>query len=154
MPVTNFSPTQGTAWFSSLTFPMTVPALPVVTTATTPVTMTVTQLLGGLLLVDCQDAGTLTLPTAALINAAVPGVSVGRSFEVDVVNYGDTTLTIGLGTGITKTTIATVAPVMTIVTLAAKRFRLVCTGVASDAVVGSADAWVVYAFGSTAAAVA
>jgi len=140
--------------FQSLTYPNTTVGLPVVTTATTPVTMTVAQLLGGLLAVDCQDAGTLTTPTAALINAAIPGVAVGCSFEVDVINYGDTTLTIGLGTGVTKVTIATVAAVMTIVTLASKRFRFVCTGVASEAVVGSTDTWNVYAFGSTAAAVA
>jgi len=140
--------------FQSLTYPTTVVGLPVVTTGTTPVTMTVTQLLGGLLAVDTQNDGELTLPTAALINAAIPGVAVGCSFEVDVVNYGDSTLTIGLGTGVTKVTIATVASVMTIVTLASKRLRLVCTGVATEAVAGSTDAWVVYAFGSTAAAVA
>lgn len=154
MALTSFTPQQGFPVFAGLTLPLTTPANIVVTTATTPVTGTVAQLLGGLLLVDCQDAGTWTTPTAALINAAMQAPQVGRSFEVDVVNYGDTTLTIGLGTGVTKTTIATVAPVLTIVTLASKRLRFVCTGVASDAVVGSSDAWVIYAFGSTAAAVA
>ena len=154
MALTSFTPQQGFPNFKSLTYPTTVVGLPVVTTATTPVTMTVAQLLGGLLAVDCQDAGTLTTPTAALINAAIPGAAVGVSFEVDVINYGDTTLTIGLGTGVTKVTIATVAAVMTIVTLASKRFRFVCTGVANASDPSSSDAWVVYAFGSTAAAVA
>jgi hypothetical protein len=154
MPLTSFGPQQAAPIFSGLTYPLTTPANIVVTTATTPVTGTVTQLLGGLLLVDCQDAGTWTTPTAALINAAIQAPGVGRSFEVDVVNYGDTTLTIGLGTGVTKTTIATVAPVLTIVTLASKRLRFVCTGVANGSDPTSADAWVVYAFGSTAAAVA
>lgn len=154
MALTSFTPTQTYPRFQSLTYPNTVVGTPVVTTATTPVTGTVAQLLGGLLTVDCQDAGTWTTPTAALINAAIPGVAVGCSFEVDVINYGDTTLTIGLGTGVTKVTIAGVAAVMTIATLNAKRFRFVCTGVASDAVVGSTDTWNVYAFGSTAAAVA
>jgi len=102
MPLTSFTPQQGFPNFKSLTYPTTVVGTPVVTTATTPVTMTVAQLLGGLLAVDCQDAGTLTTPTAALINAAIPGAAVGVSFEVDVINYGDTTLTIGLGTGVTK----------------------------------------------------
>lgn len=154
MAFTDFTPNQGFARFSTLTYPFTAVGLPVVTTGTTPVTMTVAQLLGGLLAVDCQDAGTLTTPTAALISAAIPGPSVGCSFEVDVINYGDTTLTIGLGTGVTKVTIATVAAVMTIVTLASKRFRFVCTAVAKGDDPASADAWVVYAFGSTAAAVA
>lgn len=125
-----------------------------VTTGTTPVTMTPAQALLGLLPVDCQDAGTLTLPTAALLNAAIPGVAVGSSIDLDVINYGDATLTIGLGTGITKTTIATVAAVMTIATLCSKRFTLICTGVASPYTPGSSDAWVVWAHGSIAAAVA
>lgn len=124
----------------------------IITTALTPVTMTVAQLLQGFLAVDCQDAGTLTLPTAALLNAALPGIEAGTFFEFGVVNYGDTTLTIGLGTGMTKTTLATVAAVMTIVTLASKRLRLECTGVLANG--DAADAWVVWAYGSTAAAVA
>jgi len=154
MALTSFTPMQGAPIFSGLTYPVTTPASIVVTSATTPVTGTVAQLLGGLLLVDCQDAGTWTTPTAALINAAIQAPGVGRSFEVDVVNYGDTTLTIGLGTGVTKTTIATVAPVLTIVTLASKRLRFVCTSVAKADDPTTTDAWVIYAFGSTAAAVA
>lgn len=124
----------------------------VITSGTTPVTMTVAQLLTGFLAVDCQDAGTLTLPTAALLNAAIPGVEVGNFFEVGVVNYGDTTLTIGLGTGVTKTTLAGVAAVLTMLTLTSKRLRLECTGVLANG--STADAWVVWAYGSTAAAVA
>jgi hypothetical protein len=58
-------------------------------------------------------------------------------------------LTIGLGTGITKKTVAGVAAVLTLVTLASKRLVFVCTSVAAGA-----EAWNVYAFGSTAAAVA
>lgn len=154
MALVSFTPGQGFPVFSGLTYPLTTVGLPVVTTALTPVTGTAAQLLGGLLAVDCQDAGTWTTPTAALLNAAIQAPQAGRSFEVDVVNYGDATLTIGLGTGVTKVTIAGVAAVLTLVTLASKRLRFVCTGVASDAVVGSSDAWVVYAFGSTAAAVA
>lgn len=91
-------------------------------------TMTVAELLKGLLVADTQDAQTWTLPTADLIAAALPGLVVGSWFEFSIVNYGDSTLTIGLGTGISKTTIATVAAVMTIATLTCKRFRLECTG--------------------------
>ena len=154
MALTSFTPNQGFQDFSTLTYPTTTAANVIVTTGTTPVTGTVTELLGGLLLVDCRDAGTWTTPTAALISAAVPGAAAGKSFEVDVVNYGDTTLTIGLGTGVTKTTIAGVAAVLTIVTLASKRLRFVCTSVSTAGDPTSTDAWVVYAFGSTAAAVA
>jgi len=154
MALDSVTPQRGFPNFNSLTYPKTVVGLPVVTTATTPVTGTVAQLLGGLLAIDTQDAGTWTTPTAALISAAVPGVAVGVSFEVDIINYGDATLTIGLGTGVTKVTIATVAAVLTIVTLASKRLRFVCTAVTNGSDPASADAWVVYAFGSTAAAVA
>lgn len=145
------TPARGFPHFSSLVFPKGVPTNIVLSTAGGVRTLTAAEILGGLLLVDCQDAQTMTLPTAALLNAAIPGVAPGTQFDLDVVNYGDTTLTIGLGTGLTKTTIATVAPVLTLVTLASKRLRLVCTSVAQGTV---ADAWIVYAFGSLAAAVA
>lgn len=107
-------------------------------------TMTAAELLKGFLVADCQDAQTWTLPTAALLRAAIPGVKVGDTFEFVVANYGDSTLTIGLGTGITKTTIATVAAIMTIATLTAKRFRLECTGVADPNDPTSSDSWVVW----------
>lgn len=122
------------------------------TTAGGVQTMTAAQLLSGLLIVNCDDAQTLNFPTAAVINAAIPGVKVGNSFDLDVVNYGDTTLTIAVNTGVTKRTVATVSAVLTLATLVSKRFRLVCTGVLANG--DAADAWVVYAFGSTAAAVA
>lgn len=156
MALTDFTPSQGFANFKSLTFPTTVVGLPVVTTATTPITLTAAQVLGGLLAIDCQDAGTATLPTAALLRAAVPGAAPGVSFELDIINYGDSTLTIGLGTGITKTSIGaqSVSAVLTIVTLASKRLRFVCTTVANGSDPTSSDAWVVFGFGSTAAAVA
>jgi hypothetical protein len=143
------TPARGMPHFSSLVFPKVVPTNQVLSTAGGVVTLTAAQILGGLMLCDTQDAQTMTLPTAALLCAAIPGCAVGTAFDLDVVNYGDSTLTIGLGTGITKTTIATVAPVLTIVTLAAKRLKLVCTNVTPGS-----EAWVVYGFGSTAAAVA
>lgn len=111
-------------------------------------TMTVAELLKGFLVADCQDAQTWTLPTAALLRAGVPGVKIGDTIEFTVANYGDSTLTIGLGTGITKTTIATVAAIMTIATLTAKRFRLECVTIADDNTPGSTDAWVVWTVGA------
>jgi hypothetical protein len=97
---------------------------------------------------DCQDAQTWTLPTATLLNAGIPGVEVGSVLEFSVVNYGDTTLTIGLGTGITKTTIAGVAAIMTLATLTTKRFRLECTGVKNPSDPSTSDAWVVWTIGA------
>lgn len=125
----------------------------VVSTGSGVVTLTAAQILTGFLAIDCQDAQTANLPTATLLNAAIPGVEVGDVIELAIVNYGDSTLTVGLGTGITKTTLASVAAVMTLATLVSKRFRLECTSIAGQNG-ATTDAWVVWAFGSTAAAVA
>jgi hypothetical protein len=135
--------------FSSLTYPTVVPTTKTLTTGGGVIAGTAAEFLSGLLRVDCQDAQTLTTPTAAALVAAIQGCQVGSSFDLDVINYGDTVLTIGLGTGVTKLTIATVAVVMTLATLTAKRFRFVCTNVTPGS-----EAFEVYAFGSTAAAVA
>ncbi len=120
----------------------------VLTTAGGAETITTDELLAGLLVADCQDAQTWTLPTAAQLNAAIPGVVVGSVLEFTVVNYGDTTLTIGLGTGITVTTIATVAAIATIATLTCKRFRLECTSIKAANTPGSTDAWVLWTIGA------
>lgn len=124
----------------------------VLTTGGGAYTLTVAEALAGFVPVDCQDAQTLKVPTAADLNAGIPGVLVGNWFEIQVVNYGDTTLTLSVNTGVTTPTIATVAAVLSVLTLAAKRMRLVCTGVLANG--DAADAWVLYAYGSTAAAVA
>ena len=71
MSITSVSPTTGYARFSTVVFPTIVPVTVTVTTGTTPVTMTVAQVLAGLLRVDTQDAGTLTTPTAAAIVSAI-----------------------------------------------------------------------------------
>lgn len=149
---TRRTPERMSPLLSSVILPKKTATSQVVTTATTPITATVAQMLQGFLPVDCQDAGTITTPTAALLVAGIPGAAVGTSFDLDVVNYGDATLTIGLGTGVTKTTIATVSAVLTIATLCSKRLTFICTGVQANG--DAADAWVVWAFGSTAAAVA
>lgn len=149
MSITNFTPTPGYARFGTLTYPTVTPVTQILTTGGGVVTMTTTQALSGLLPCDCQDAQTITIPTAALLVAAINGCQVNTAWELDIINYGDTTLTVGLGTGVTKTTIAGVATVMTIVTLAAKRFRFQVTNITPGS-----EAVVVWAFGSTAAAVA
>lgn len=149
MAFTAFAPTIQDARFSSCIFPSITLATITLTTAGGVRTLTVAEVTNGLLRINCDDAQTATTPTAALLVAGINGCVVGTSFYVDVINYGDTTLTIGLGTGVTKLTVASVAAVLTIVTLAAKRLLFVCT----NATVGS-EAFELYAFGSTAAAVA
>lgn len=147
--IPTFGPSTQYARFGTLAYPTVVPVTKTLTTGGGVIAGTAAELLGGLLRIDCDDAQTYTTPTAAALVAAIEGCQVGTAFDVDVINYGDTTLTIGLGTGVTKLTIHTVASVMTIVTLAAKRLKFVCT----NNVQGS-EAFEVYAFGSTAAAVA
>lgn len=149
---TRRTPERNSPLLSNVLIPSKTATQQVITSGTTPVTGTVAQFLQGILPVDCQDTGTLTSPTAALIVAGIPGCAVGSSFDLDVINYGDTTLTIGLGTGVTKTTIATVAAVMTIVTLASKRFTFIVTGVLANG--DAADAVEAWAHGSIAAAAA
>lgn len=147
--ITNFTPATNYARFSSVTFPTMGTTQMTVTTGTTPVQMTTAQILQGLLPVDCQDAGSITTPTAAAIVAAINGCMAGCTFDLDVVNYGDTTLTLALGTGVTKTTIGGVSAVLTMVTLVSKKFRFNVTNATPGA-----EAVTVWAFGSTAAAVA
>lgn len=117
-------------------------------------TLTAAEVLGGLLTLDVDDAQSATLPTAALLSAAIPGVEVGSSISLEIINFGDATLTVVVGTGITAKSISSAAAVLTVATLASLRLRLVCTEVATTMVPGSADAWDLYGFGSTAAACA
>lgn len=123
------------------------------TTAGGARTITAAELLGGLLTLDVEDAQTITFPTAALLNAAIPGVEAGSSFDVDVINFGDTTLTCEEGSGMTLKAIGGLDAVMTVVAAASKRFKFVCTGVANPHVPGSSDSWDVYGFGSIGTAV-
>lgn len=149
MSFSAFAPTIQDSRFSTLAYPTVTPTLITLSTAGGVRTLTAAEVLSGFLTVDCQDAQTMTTPTAALLVAAINGCQVGTAFDVDVVNYGDTTLTVGLGTGVTKTTIATVAAVLTLVTLASKRLKFVCTNITPGS-----EAFTLWAFGSTAAAVA
>jgi len=149
---TSRAPERNNPHFSGPIFPNGVTVSNVLTTGGGVETMTTAELLKGLLVADCQDAQTWTLPTAALLRAAIPGCVVGTVYEFSVVNYGDTTLTIGLGTGITVTTIATKAAIAEVGTLTAKRFRLECTSIANQNVPGSSDAWVLWTIGAGTAA--
>ena len=78
-----------------------------VTSATGDVTLTAVQLLGGI--ISCNkgsDAAlTVTSPTAALIDAALPSAKVGSTFEVTITNNNNSgassTVTFTAGTGVT-----------------------------------------------------
>jgi hypothetical protein len=147
--IPSFSPNAGNGKFGTLAYPTVTPTTQVLTTGGGVVAGTVAQLLSGLLRMSTTNAQTFTLPTAAAIVAGINGCQVGQSFDVDVINYGASTLTIAVNTGVTTPTIATVAVVLTLATLTAKRFKFVVTNVTPGS-----EAVEVYGFGSTAAAVA
>lgn len=116
MAIKNTTVNRGNPYLSTLLYPGVTVATATVTTGTTPVTGTAAAILSGLLIIDCQDAGTYTLPTAALVQAQLAGAQVGTAFEFTIRNSGDSTLTIGAGTGNTISGTATIA------TLNSKRF--------------------------------
>ncbi len=108
MALTHFTPTNVYSTFANHINP-TGCASATVTTATTPVTITVAQALAGVLFVDCQDAGGIKFPTAANLVAAIQGCQVNTCVYLWVVNTGDTTLTPVVNTGITLGTGSTAA---------------------------------------------
>jgi predicted RecA/RadA family phage recombinase len=66
------------------------------------VTLTAAELLGGIVVADCAGAGrTYTLPTAALLVAAIPGAKVGDVVRTKIVNGSDAAedITVAAGTG-------------------------------------------------------
>jgi hypothetical protein len=73
-------------------------------------TLTTAQVINNVLFRSGASAVTDTLPTAALIVAAIPDCKVGATFEFTINNTNSGTLTIGAGSGNTlsgTTTIAT-----------------------------------------------
>ena len=100
-------------------------------TATDTATLTVAQITGEMLVCTPTAAAVYTLPTAALLDAAVPSARVCSTFDFSIVNTAAFTTNLALGTGITNGGGALTANAAS--TSAAYRFRK--TG---DA------AWVVY----------
>ena len=92
MAFVSFSPTKQYAGFSTLTYPTVIPTPIVITTELTPVQGTTAELLGGLLLIDCQDAGDYQLPDAADLVTAIEGCTVNTSFQLLIKNQGDETV--------------------------------------------------------------
>lgn len=140
MSITTFEPSKGYAQFASLAFPKVTATAMTVTSGTTPVTSTAAQVLSGLMVVDCQDAGDINFPTATLLNAAINGVTVGTSFDVWIRNTGDSTLTLVAGTGGTLATGNT----NTVLTVATRIFKFVVTGVKQPADPSTSDTYTVY----------
>lgn len=107
------------------------------------VTATAAQIMRGLIPCDCQDAQTLTLPTAALLNAERP-FAVGDWVRFSIINYGDSTLTVAVGTGITNKVIDSEDAILTIATHIGTEWALVCTGVATPADPSKSDSFDLY----------
>ena len=73
-------------------------------TATSTATLSTTQVLNGLLVVDpTTTASTLTMPTATAIDAVMTNMKTNSTFRLTVVNIGTSTgvVTMAVGTGIT-----------------------------------------------------
>lgn len=81
-----------------------IEAAPVPQTATVTATLSVAQITGEMLVANpSTTAATYTLPTAALIDAAVTNAKVGSVFDLNVINTGTSsgTVTLATATGIT-----------------------------------------------------
>ena len=149
-----FSPLMGEPRMGLTPIPQTTVFTTTLTTSGGAETITAADVLGGLLVINCDDAQTLTLPTAALMNAAIPATAVGATVFFDILNVGDTTITVAVGTGGTLVVGNSKSTVATIATVTSKRFALRITGVATEGVQGSSDSYVLYGFGQISAAVA
>lgn len=106
------------------------------------VTLTAAQIIGGIVVADCAGAGrTYTLPTAALLVAAIPGVQVGDVVRCLIVNGSDANeaITLAAGTGGDFDTNQTAAS-RVIAQNASKFVHIRITAIAA-----SSEAYVVYA---------
>jgi len=116
-------------------------AVSVATVATaTAVTLTAAQLLGGLILQDPDGGGvTTTLPTAALLVAALPGVNAGTAFEFTIRNTANAaeTITVESGSGGTDSGTMTIAQNNT------KRFMVLFTNTSPGS-----EAYTLYSLGT------
>ncbi|HEX7796746.1 MAG TPA: hypothetical protein VF456_20430 [Vicinamibacterales bacterium] len=141
MSITTFEPSKNYAQFASLVFPKVTATAKTVSsgTSTTP-TWTAADILSGLIVVNTDDAGTATFPTADLLAAAINGVTVGTSFDLWIRNTGDSTLTVAAGTGGTLATGNT----NTVLTVATRLFKFVITAVKVTADPSTSNTYTVY----------
>ena len=138
MTLVSFTPEQTFPCFESIIFESRT-----ATTYADSATVTTTELVGGLLIDSKNGAETLTLPTAALLNAGVPGAQAGKSFVFYVRNIGNNTTTVAVGTGGTSASGNT----LTVATLSTRIFLLVITAVASGDNPSSSDTYTLYSLG-------
>lgn len=99
-------------------------AMAVPQTATSTATLTAAQVVNQMLVANpSTSAATYTLPTAALIDAAVPNATVGSTFDLSLVNIGTSSgaVTLATATGLTDGGNAFVAVAVT--SSAVFRFR-------------------------------
>jgi N-methylhydantoinase B/oxoprolinase/acetone carboxylase alpha subunit len=86
-------------------------------TATATATLTAAQIVNQMLVANpgSSSAATYTLPTGALIDAAVPNAIVGSTFDLSIVNIGTSsgTVTLAVSTGVTDGGNALVAVAVT-----------------------------------------
>ncbi len=141
MALTSFTPNQGFQDFSTLVYPTFTPA-----TYADTATVTAADLLGGLILATKNGAATITLPTATLLNAAIPAPAVGRCFEFFVRNTGNNTYTVAVGTGGTSASGNT----LTVATVNTRSFLLRITGVAIVSDPTTTDTYTLYSTGVSA----
>jgi hypothetical protein len=139
MSLPHFTPFCATPYADGLFYPtVTVSTIAAATTAT----LTTAQVLGGLILQDvAASACTDTMPTAALLVAAMNGARIGSSFEFTIRNTCSSNypITLAAGTGGTMASGNT----NTVVQTASKKFLVVLTGVVSGS-----EAYTVYSLGT------
>ena len=138
MALTSFTPEQTFPCFESLVFESRT-----ATSYADTATVTTTELLGGLLIDTKNGAATLTLPTAALLNAAVPGAQAGKSFVFYVRNTGNNTATVAVGTGGTSASGNT----LTVATVSTRIFLVLITAVSNSVDPSSTDTYTLYSLG-------
>jgi hypothetical protein len=114
-------------------------------------TLTAAQLLKKLIPLNCSSGATLTLPTADLIVAAMPGIGVGDVLEVQFINPGSSTATLAEGTGITNKVIDSEDAILTIATHQSLRIALVCTAIANPSDPSTSNTFDLYGYGQVTA---
>jgi len=148
-----FSPLRGEPTMGGIPQPTkTVTAFTLSSGTVTARTLTAAEVLGGLLVITCNDASTCTFPTTTLLLDAMPGAAVGQSFDVDFINVGDDTITFVVGTGMSATVGNSKATVLTLGTMASKRFTIRIAGMIKYG--DATNTCVLYGMGSIAAATA
>lgn len=89
---------------SSLSTPLVGGNIQTFNSAATTVTLNTAQVLSDMLLILGGTTLTATLPTAAQLVAAIPGVFVNSAIRFMIRNGNSGTLTVAVGTGITSAT--------------------------------------------------